>query len=155
MRVTEFHSFLRLNNIPCVYIPHFIYSSVSGRLSTVCAFRLIWTWVYKCLFQTLVLVLFNSTRGRIAGLYGKFIFHFLRNCHPIFHNGCTISTVARHQFSSVTQLCPTLRPHGLQHARLPCPSPTPTPRACSNSCPSSWWCHPTVSSSVVPVSSYL
>ena len=31
-------------------------------------------------------------------------------------------------------------PHGLQHARLPCPSPTP--RACSNSCPSSWWCHP-------------
>ena len=31
--------------------------------------------------------------------------------------------------------------HGLQHARLPCPSPPP--RACSNSCPSSWWCHPT------------
>ena len=36
-----------------------------------------------------------------------------------------------------------LWPHGLQHARLPCPSPTP--RVCSNSCPSSWWCHPTVS----------
>ena len=34
----------------------------------------------------------------------------------------------------------SLRPHGLQHARLPCPSPTP--RACSNSCPSSWWWHP-------------
>ena len=33
-------------------------------------------------------------------------------------------------------------PHGLQHARLPCPSPTP--RACSNSCPSSWWCHPII-----------
>ena len=52
--------------------------------------------------------------------------------------------------SSVAQLCLTLWPHGLQHARLPCPSPTP--RACSNSCPSSWWCHPTISSSVVPFS---
>ena len=44
-------------------------------------------------------------------------------------------------------------PHGLQHTRLPCPSPTP--RACSNSCPSSWWCHPTISSSVIPFSSCL
>ena len=45
-----------------------------------------------------------------------------------------------------------LWPHGLQHARLPCPSPTP--RAYSNSCPSSRWCHPTISS-VVPFSSCL
>ena len=44
-----------------------------------------------------------------------------------------------------------LRPHGLQHFRLHCPSLTP--RDCSNSCPSSWWCHPTISSSVVPYSS--
>ena len=36
----------------------------------------------------------------------------------------------------------SLRPHELQHARLPCPSPTP--RAYSNSCPSSWWCYPTI-----------
>ena len=43
--------------------------------------------------------------------------------------------------------------HGLQHSRLPCPSPIP--RACSNSCPSSRWCHPTISSSVVPFSSCL
>ena len=41
-----------------------------------------------------------------------------------------------------------LRPHGLQHDRLPCQSPSP--RACSNSCPLSRWCHPTISSSVVP-----
>ena len=41
----------------------------------------------------------------------------------------------------------------LQPTRFPCPSPTP--RACSNSCPSSWWCHPTISSSVIPFSSYL
>ena len=45
-------------------------------------------------------------------------------------------------FSSVAQSCPTLRPHGLQHARLPCPSPTPEIH--SNSCPSSRWCHPTI-----------
>ena len=51
---------------------------------------------------------------------------------------------------SVTQLCLTLRSHGLQHARLPCPSPTL--RACSNSCPLSQWCHPT---SVIPLSSHL
>ena len=45
----------------------------------------------------------------------------------------------------------SLQPHGLQHTRLPCPSPSP--RACSNSCPWSQWCHPTISSSVVPFSS--
>ena len=44
----------------------------------------------------------------------------------------------------------SLQPHGLQHARLPCP--LPTPRVYSNSCPSSWWCHPTISSSVIPFS---
>ena len=41
-----------------------------------------------------------------------------------------------------------LRPHGLQHARLSCPSPSP--RACSNSCPLSQWCHSAISSSVIP-----
>ena len=45
----------------------------------------------------------------------------------------------------------SLWPHGLQHTRLPCPSPTSV--ACSNSCPSSRWCHPTISPSVVPSSS--
>ena len=44
----------------------------------------------------------------------------------------------------------SLWPHGLQHARLPHPSPTP--RACSNSCPLSWWWHPTISSLVIPFS---
>ena len=47
----------------------------------------------------------------------------------------------------------SLRPYGLQHARLPCPSPTPG--AYSNSYPLSRWCHPTTSSSVVPFSSCL
>ena len=47
----------------------------------------------------------------------------------------------------------SLWPHGLQHARLPCPSPTPG--AYSNWCPSCWWCHPTISSSVISFSSHL
>ena len=55
------------------------------------------------------------------------------------------------QFSSVAQSCPTLRPHELQHARTLCPSPTPGVHP--NPCPSSRWCHPTISSSVVPFSS--
>ena len=62
-------------------------------------------------------------------------------------------TILHHQFSSVTQSCLTLQTHGLQHARPPCPSPTS--RVYSNSCPSSRWGHPTISSSVVPFSSWL
>ena len=64
---------------------------------------------------------------------------------------CT--SISVEQFSSVTQLCPTLRLHGLQHARLPCP--LPTPRVYSNSCPLSRWCHPAISSSIVSFSSCL
>ena len=55
------------------------------------------------------------------------------------------SACTRHwKLSSVAQSCLTLRPHG----RPPCPSPTPG--VCSDSCPLSWWCHPTISSSVAP-----
>jgi len=57
-------------------------------------------------------------------------------------------------FSSVQFSCSvmsnSLRPHGLQHARPPCPSPTPG--VYSNSCPLSQWCHPAISSSIVPFS---
>ena len=55
------------------------------------------------------------------------------------------------QFSSVAQSCPTLRPHELQHARPPCPSPTLG--VYPNSCALSRWCHPTISFSVIPFSS--
>ena len=62
-----------------------------------------------------------------------------------------------HIFSSVqfsfSVVSNSLRPYGLQHARPPCPSPTP--RAYSNSCPLSRWCHPAISSSAVPFSSCL
>ena len=60
------------------------------------------------------------------------------------------SLVCIYQFSR-SVVSNSLRPHESQHARPPCPSPTP--RVHSNSCPSSWWCHPAISSSVIPFSS--
>ena len=61
--------------------------------------------------------------------------------------GCQFSSV---QFSR-SVVSNSLRPHEPQHARPPCPSPTPAVHP--NPCPSSWWCHPTISSSVVPFAS--
>ena len=76
-------------------------------------------------------------------------------CPPLYASCCSVllyfSRYCSVQFSSV--MSDFLWPHGLQHARLPCPSPTPG--ACSNSCPSSGWCHPAISSSVVTFSSHL
>ena len=54
-------------------------------------------------------------------------------------------------FIAILWRCCCLGLHGLQHARIPCPSLSPW--VCSNSCPLSWWCHPTISSSVITCSS--
>ena len=79
--------------------------------------------------------------------------------HVFYFSSCATSFLCfilqisnRVQFSH-SVVSDSLWPHGLQHSRLPCPSPTP--RAHSNSCPSSRWCHPTISSSVIPFSSCL
>ena len=64
----------------------------------------------------------------------------------------SLHSISSDQFSP-SVLSDSLRPRGLQHARLPCP--LPTPGACSNSCPLSRWCHPTISCSVIPFSSCL
>ena len=77
---------------------------------------------------------------------------FILSAHSLLldtFSGYLLSSV---QFSH-SVMSGSLRPHGLQHTRLPCPSPTP--QACSNSCPSSQWCHPTISFAVVPSSSHL
>ena len=62
------------------------------------------------------------------------------------------SQLSSKQFS-LSVMSNSLWPHGLQHARPRCPSPTL--RVYSNSCPLCWWCHPAISSSVVPSSSHL
>ena len=66
----------------------------------------------------------------------------------VYYLKCLQLFICSSSVSSVAQSCPTLRPHESQHARPPCPSPTP--RLHSDSCPSSQWCHPAISSSVVP-----
>ena len=78
------------------------------------------------------------------------------NNSPVLHyswvQSLSLTVISSVQFSR-SVVSDSLRPHELQHARPPCPSPTPG--ACSNSYPLSWWCHPTMSSSVVPFSSRL
>ena len=83
---------------------------------------------------------------------GKHLFFLESNLSTItFHSFCLCSNCCC--YCSVTKLCLTLcDPHGLQHASLPCPSLSP--RVCSNPYPLSRWCHPTISSSVAPFSSY-
>ena len=87
----------------------------------------------------------KNTDTTLAVTSGKSFAKWLSSIYP-----CT--TISSVQFSS-SVMSNSLRPHGLQQARLPYPSPTPG--ACSNSSPSSRWCHPTISSSVIPFSSHL
>ena len=104
------------------------------------AVNLLYFWLigYK---SGVPLLQFNNLLGWITKLRKSLLTSF--NCCEGYNSV---------QFSCSVVSC-SLWPHGLQHARLPCPSPTP--RACSNSCSLSQWCHPTISSSVIPFSSCL
>ena len=104
--------------------------------SSILAWRIAWTksmgsqrvghdWA-TFTFTTCYFTLKTLGLGSVAGIYNQF---------------------------SCSAMSDSLWPHGLQHARPPCPSPIPG--VYSNSCPLSWWCHPTISSSVVPFSSCL
>ena len=87
---------------------------------------------------------------------------FLTKDKVLAHGLCVLGTLSVHFetydtcqckylcccYCSVTKSCLTLRPHRLQHSRLPCPSLSPG--VCSNSCPSGWWCYLTISSSAAP-----
>ena len=99
----------------------------------------------------LLLIFYICLLVNMSKIYSKIeIYSRIYSCDP---QDWVTSIFDFIQFSSVAQLCPTLCDPRLQHPRLPCPSPTS--RACSNSCPSSQWCHPTISSSVIPFSSCL
>ena len=85
--------------------------------------------------------------GFLNYLFYKFLLvRYQMNCSEVKLE-CMFSSV---QFSC-SVVSDSLRTHELQHARPPRPSPTPG--VYENSCPSNWWCHPTISSSVAPVSS--
>ena len=83
------------------------------------------------------------------------IVHFLSGGWRLFLSMCYIPKGDQGMLLlfSHSVMSNSLRPHGLQQARLPCSSQSP--RVYSNSCTSSWWCHPTILSSVVPFSSCL
>ena len=92
----------------------------------------------------------SVTEYRYSGLV---ILHdfFSKSWHIIQQRFLCNTLITWLLFFSHSVMSNSLRPHGLQYARLPCPSLSP--RDCSNSCPLSWWCHPTISSSVIPFSS--
>ena len=73
------------------------------------------------------------------------VWHYF-HCFPIYFPWSD-GTRCHDLWFSLSVVSGSLQPHRLQHTRLPCPSPIP--KACSNSCPSTLWCHPTISSSVV------
>ena len=84
--------------------------------------------------------------------------HLSLNLSYLWTKQTTTTTTTKEQITSSVQfshsvMSDSLWPKGLQHTSLPCPSRTP--RAYSNSCPLSWWCHPTISSSAIPFSSCL
>ena len=106
--------------------------------------------------STFIKRLFSSSSLSAIRVVSSAYLRFLIFLLAILNPACSSSQafhIMYSQFSSVAQSCPTLQPHGLQHARFPCPSPIP--RACSNLCPLSWWCHTTISSSAMPFSSSL
>ena len=125
-----------------------------------CVGHLLLIWVRKLLLYTYWPKSLNSQK-LVLLKYIKithFFSHWGRLCFMEKRSWYTqenlICSPISYSFSSVQSLSRVwlswLQLHGLQHSRLPCPSPTP--RACSNSCPLSQWCHPTISSSVIPFS---
>ena len=94
-----------------------------------------------------LLIFWDLLCGLICDLFWRsFHVHLKRLCILLFYHvmSCSLQSLSRVQI---------FKPHGLQHASPPCP--LPNPRVYSNSCPLSRWCHPTISSSVIPFSSYL
>ena len=114
------------------------------------SFLILLIWFFSlCYFMSLangLLILLIFSKDQLLALL---IFAMVSFVSFTFISQCSF-LMKMFFFSSVQ--C-SLQPHGLQHARLPCPSSTP--RAYSNSCPSSQWCHPTISYSIVPFSSHL
>ena len=78
------------------------------------------------------------------------LLHYLPEFTPFY---CCLLTCCVNLLFSHSVMSNSLQPHGLQNTRLPCPSSSPG--ACSSSCPLSQWCHPTISSSVIPFCSHL
>ena len=127
LQTALFDSFLWLSSIPlCVYVCVYMYVYIP-------------IYTHMCIYTHMI---YTHTYLYIS----TYLYHFICQWTFGFFPGL--------QFSSVSQSCLTLwDPMDCSNARPP--SPSPTPKVYSNSCPSSQWCHPTISSSVVPFSSCL
>ena len=122
---------------------------------------LIWSdatlWIYQSLFHNehLIVSIFCYCKEYVyihikyVSLYLYFTFKLMKYMILPLGKSVHLKPFISVQFSR-SVMSDSLWPHGMQHARPPCPSPTP--RVYSNSCPLSRWCHPTISSSVVPFS---
>ena len=109
-------------------------------------------WKYWLYFRLSSRPVKSESAGLSLGI-GLFLFVCLAPwVIQVWNQACELCIRHSVQFSH-SVVSSSLWIHGLQHARLPCPSLPPG--ACSNSCPSSQWCHPTISSFVVPFSSCL
>ena len=105
------------------------------------------TWIFVCLCPLMISLLYQL-------FIFPFLFHLIENiCWEFTIWLCTLLVSYLSSQFSRSIVSDSSQFHRLQHARLPCPSPTPG--AYSNSCPLSRWCHPPISSSVIPVSSRL
>jgi len=106
-----------------------------------------WTMYFKWVTCMVCELYLNKTVERKKGLLGGSVAKTVHSqCRGPRFNPWSV------QFGR-SVMSDSLQPHELQHARPPCPSPTPG--VYSNSCPLSWWCHLTISSSVIPFSSRL
>ena len=106
---------------------------------------------YQSILETMKSSIWDSWL-RVNCLWLLLLSNIYSTCSEVkeFTDVGSISTSVQFSRSVISN---SLRPHGLQHTRLPCPSPAPGTYL--NSCPSSQWCHPTISSSVVSFSSHL
>ena len=121
---------------PCLTVT---FRSVDGGQGSWLLFELaVWPWVSHC-----ALLCCSLTRFWLWLVLGPYT-------QVVMGPGVGLGGLVSVQSFSHSVVSNSLQPHGLQHSRLSCPSPTPG--ACSNSCLSSRWCHPTISSSVVSFS---
>ena len=129
-----------------MYIYHIFFFPLSsdGHLYCFHILRLTLHWIWDCKYLLLSFPLnIYSQEGLLDYTMVQILLYFKK---PTYY-------FPKWLLFSCSVMSNFLWPHGLQHARFPCPSPSSGP--CSNSCPLSWWCHPASSSSVLPFSSCL
>ena len=133
-------------SVPPKFLPKFSSSNYLGFLEfQPVIYHLFDKFIVLCLNMPLVVA--AATKLSVAATKNNYWFWVLQSSQQSMKRQWMYL-----QFSSISQSYPTIS-NPMEHGRLPCPSPTPG--ACSNSLPSSWWGHSTISSSVIPFSSCL